>query len=360
MIEWMQMGKRLTLLACAFVFAASMVVGILGGLIRAQESDDESGFALQVAPSPLVASVSPGADTTLELSIRNTSTSKQSLKMGLSSFSVDENSGEVKLGTDEPAEVKDLVSFSEPEFDLAAGEMMTQKITIKVPEDAAFTYTFATTISRKDAVKPSGSTTAIQGSVAVFTLLGVDKPGAERKFELSELMSAKRVYEYLPANFSVKLKNTGNTLVQPKGNIYIQRGSNDQNPVSVIPLNPNNGYILPATNRVLQTDWSDGFPRYENVPDGDTGQTKRKLVWDWSKLSQIRIGKYTAKVVAVYDDGQRDVPVVAEVSFWVMPWRIIGVLLLVLLVFVVGVVTMIRKSTKLVKKHKPSSHEPRE
>lgn len=349
-------------MAFTIAFSATLAIGLLGGRLRAQDTTPDSNFSLQVTPSPLVASLNPGQQTTLELTIRNTSTAKQSLKMGLSSFKVDEDSGEIVLGNDEPEDAKSIVSFSQPTFDLEAGEVLTQKIIVDTPQDAAFTYTFATTISRAKPVKPSGSGTAIEGSVAVFTLLNVDRPGAERKFELSELATNKRVYEYLPAEFSVKLKNTGNTLVQPKGNIYIQRGKDSANPITVMPLNPNSGYILPNTNRTLKSDWKDGFPLYEQVSDGDSGQTKHVLTWDWSKLSQIRIGKYTAKVVAVYDDGQRDVPVVAEVSFWVIPWRIIGAILIVLIIFTVGIVTMIRKSTKLVKRRKSTkeANEPSE
>lgn len=351
--------KQIRIFAIVAVFAASLT--LLLGVIHAQAQDKpDDGFSLQVTPSPLVATLKPGQDTTLELAIRNTGTGSQALKMGMSSFTIDEVTGQVNLGDTEPADVKNIVTFSQPTFNLAAGEIVTQKITIKTPPDAAFTYSFATTISRQNPVKPNGSSTAIEGSVAVFTLLGVDREGAERKFELSEFAVSKRVYEYLPADFIIKLKNTGNTLVQPKGNIYIQRGSNDQNPISVIQLNPNGGYILPNTNRILETSWNEGFPHYETVPDGDSGQTKRKLVWNWGDLSQIRIGKYTAKVIAVYDDGVRDVPVVSEVSFWVIPWRILIGFTLFLLLLVIGIVTTVRKSAKLIKKSKSKHAPPRE
>lgn len=352
--------KQLRIFGLATVLAMSAAVLLITGLHASAQGQPDNGFSLQVTPSPLVATLKPGQETTLELAIRNTSTGSQSLKMGMSSFTVDEASGQVNLGNTEPSEVKDFVSFSEPKFDLGAGEILTQKIKIKTPADAAFTYSFAITISRQEPVKPNGSSTAIEGSVAVFTLLGVDRQGAERKFELSEFSASKRVYEYLPADFSIKLKNTGNTLVQPKGNIYIQRNSNDPNPITVIQLNPNSGYILPNTNRVLSTSWNEGFPHYETVPDGDSGQTKRTLVWNWGDLSKFRIGKYTAKVVAVYDDGVRDVPVVSEITFWVMPWRMLLIFGLVLILFVVGITTTVRKSAKFIKQSKSKHAAPRD
>lgn len=343
--------ERMSTLLIAGVMSLSLVTGLFILQAQAQE-EPQSGFALQVTPSPLVATIKPGEATTLDLVIRNTANESQALKMGLRSFSVDEQTGQVNLGDEEPGDVKDFVSFAQPTFTLAAGEIITQKITVDTPEEAAFTYSFAITIGRQNPTRPNGSTAAIEGSVAVFTLLSVDKQGAERKFELTELKASRKMYEYLPAEISVKLRNTGNTLVQPEGTIYIQRGSNDAEPLSTIALNPTNGYILPNTNRILTTSWSDGFPRYETKTD-EAGQQHKKLVWNWGDISKLRVGKYTAKVIAVYDDGSRDVPVVAEVSFWVFPWRLFLVLFVVVLLVVVGLIVTVRGSARVIKRRAP-------
>ena len=53
------------------------------------------------------------------------------------------------------------------------------------------------------------------------------------------------------------------------------------------------------------------------------GKQVYALKWDSSKLSHLRIGRYTANLVMTYDDGKRDVPLEAVVSFWVIPWRLI-------------------------------------
>jgi hypothetical protein len=50
----------------------------------------------------------------------------------------------------------------------------------------------------------------------------------------------------------------------------------------------------------------------------------QELQWNWADASKLRWGKYTAKLLFVYDDGKRDVPVEGEVSFWVIPWRLVG------------------------------------
>ncbi|MBI2439455.1 MAG: hypothetical protein HYV45_02555, partial [Candidatus Moranbacteria bacterium] len=51
------------------------------------------------------------------------------------------------------------------------------------------------------------------------------------------------------------------------------------------------------------------------------------LKWDWNDASKLRFGKYQAKLLLIYDDGTRDIPIEGMVSFWVVPWRIIAIII---------------------------------
>lgn len=330
------------------LFMAVSVVGLLCAAVHPVTVRAEEGFSLQVSPSPLVATVKPGVDSVQELQIRNTNTSPQALKMGLRTFRVDDKTGEVQLGNEAPQDIEKFVSFEQPTFSLQAGEIMTQRITIRTPASAGFTYSFAITVAQQNPPKPSKGKSAIAGTVAIFSLLNVDKPGATRKFELSSFSVGKHTYEYLPANFTVRLKNTGNTLVKPTGTLYIQRHSNDNTPLMAIGLNQAGGYILPGSSRTFESSWNDGFPHYETKTVSD-GTTQQKLVWQGNAVSKLRFGRYVAKMVAVYDDGQRDVPIVAEVSFWVVPWKLILGGILILLFLVVGVIATTRSFGRAVR-----------
>lgn len=333
--------KKACYIAFVFVFVAVSLGA--GGRAFAEES---GSFSLQVSPSPLVATVKPGVDTTLQLQIRNTSTATQNLAMGLRAFSVDAKSGEVDLGDAPTEDVKQLISFGRPTFSLKAGEIMTQNVYVHTPASAGFSYSFAITIAQTNPPKAENGKSAIAGTVAVFTLLNVDKPGASRKFELENISLDKRVYEYLPASITLKVKNTGNVLVQPQGTVFVQRHASDSTPLASLTLNKSGGYVLPGTTRDYTVVWADGYPHYEQQ---DASGEKKKLVWQGNALSKFRIGKYVVKVVAVYDDGQRDVPVMAEVSFWVIPWRILLISLLVLLLIIIGTVAMLRSFGKAVR-----------
>ncbi len=320
----------------AVVTAFAMVVMPMLASAQADE-----GFSLQVSPSPLVATVKPSTETTLELQIRNTNSSTQDLKMGLRSFTIDKTSGQVKLGDTVSQDVQSLVSFASPMFSLEAGQIFTQSIQIQADKNAGFSYNFAITVSQQNPPKGAKGQPAIAGSVAVFTLITVDKPGAVRKFELESLSVGKNSYEYLPVDIAVKLKNTGNVNVQPTGTVFIQRNSDDTTPLAALPLNDSGGFILPGTSRTFTVSWNDGFPHYETTGQAG-GKATSKLSWKGGSLSQVRFGKYVAKVVAIYDDGERDVPVMAEVSFWVIPWRFMLVSVFAIVILIVGIFVTIR------------------
>jgi hypothetical protein len=64
----------------------------------------------------------------------------------------------------------------------------------------------------------------------------------------------------------------------------------------------------------------------------------------------LRFGHYTAHLVMVYDDGNRDVPLEAYVSFWVIPWRLVIGLIIIALFVCIGLWSTFRKSARLVKR----------
>jgi hypothetical protein len=203
-----------------------------------------------------------------------------------------------------------------------------------VPKDTGFSYSLALVLSRTNNPQNVQSGRQLNGSVAVFTLINIDRPGATKQLQVEKFTSNSSFYEYLPVTFTVTFKNTGNTIVQPFGNIFVGRSSNDTKPLATLPVNDGGGYILPGSNRVVTADWADGFPVFQ-VTGQDTSTPKKTEVWDWSKLSHLRIGPYTAKLVAVYNDGQRDVPLQRETTFWVFPWRVflLAIVVIVLLGF---------------------------
>jgi hypothetical protein len=291
-----------------------------------------SDFSLQVSPSPLVTTVKPGQVTDLELKVRNFGTGTEQLKVEPRKFTVNKTTGEIEFDDTALPDIAPWVSFQPNTFSIDSGEVKTVKVHIALPKQSGFSYSFGIVISRANNQKITSAGRLIKGSVAVFALINVDRPGATKKLDVENFSLSQQVYEYLPAELKVTFKNVGNTIVQPYGNIFIQRGSSDTTPISTLPVNSKSGYLLPDTSRLFTTEWSDGFPVYKTTQRSD-GTESTDLTWDWSKLTDFRIGPYTAKLVAVYNDGQRDVAVEREVTFWVFPWKtILGIIFVLALV----------------------------
>ena len=67
---------------------------------------------------------------------------------------------------------------------------------------------------------------------------------------------------------------------------------------------------------------------------------------NWPVAPFTKAGKF----VMVYDNGQRDVPIEATVSFWVIPWRLVGAALVVSIFVLIGLLSSFGKISKFTKR----------
>jgi len=326
---------------------------VLPGQVRAQEA----GLSLVTSPLPINLVTEPGKTVTTELRVKNNGSQPETLKIDLMKFRAYEETGKPQLLEREPSDdFLGWVTFSEPVFTSVPEEWKTITATFTVPESASFGYYYAFVFSRaEDADIEASRQTAVVGGTAVLVLLEARVPGASREIEVTEFSTDRKFYEFLPATFNVKLRNSGNVHISPRGNIFVEQG-NTKN-IALLEVNSERGNILPQSSRIFQASWKDGFPVYEQqTEDGrvvfdENGETVEKLKWDWNDASKLRYGKYRAQLVLVYDDGARDVPIEGEVSFWVIPWRLLLGLAVILLFFFLGIRSTFRNiSAKIFKK----------
>jgi hypothetical protein len=329
-------------------FAVAAVFAGLFTSARPASAAATGEFHIQVSPSPLVTLVKPGTSTTIDLNVRNNAGETEELKIVPRAFTLDDKSEQLELADDELPDLASWITFGSSTFTVQPGKTFTQHIKLTVPKETGFSYAFAFVISRvNQPVQTTGRT--IKASVAVFTLINVDRPGAVRALQVTRFVSKKGLYEYLPAMFEIDFKNTGNTIVQPSGNLFIQRDSTDPAPLATLSINKAGGYILPGATRTITVKWENGFQVLTPKPQPD-GTTKDELTWNWNQLADIRLGKYTAKLVAIYDDGFRDVPLQGELTFWVVPWLMLLIVLAVLLLLFAGIWSMARSLFKASRK----------
>ncbi len=309
-------------------FFIILIFATLAWVASTAHAAPTTGLNLQVSPLPILLQTTPGGSASADLRVRNAGTTPEKLKITLLSFASDQQ-GTVKLTELSPSDDQyKWAHLSQTTFDAPPGEWQTIKLTINPPKTAAFGYYYAVRYSRVQEVEPKPGEAAYHGAVATFVLVDVKVPGAKREANIASFSADRQFYEFLPTTFNVKIQNTGNLHLSPQGSVYISQGG--KNNIAVIPINDTQGNVLPNSTRTFSGSWDAGFPVYVTQHDASgnpikdkNGNVKKTLNWDFSKVNHLRVGHYTAKLVMVYDNGTRDVPLTATVSFWVIPWRLI-------------------------------------
>jgi hypothetical protein len=291
---------------------------------------------LTISPALVNLVTKPGQTVTADLRVKNSGTETEHLQLSLLKFGANGDSGQPQLmGRGPSDDYFDWAHFSVDHITAEPNVWMTVKMTITVPPKAAGGYYYAAVFSRLNPSVAEKNQSAVQGGTATLVLLDAEAPAVKHQANIVSFTADRKFYEFLPATFTVKMRNDGDVHLAPVGSIFIKRGSSR---VDLLDFNTAHGNILPHTNRAFTIGWQNGFPVYAERHGGNDlvtdkhGQPVRKLTWDFnSPLSKIRFGHYTADLLAVYDNGQEDVPLEATVSFWVIPWRLLGIVLLALL-----------------------------
>lgn len=323
---------------------ALLIIGLFFFLSSATVSAQTNAGDLRLVTSPLPINliVEPGKSISTALRIQNQGTNPENLKLTVMKFRAYGEEGAPRLLDPEPTD--DFISwvhFSEDSFTVNTNEWKTITATFNVPDTAAFGYYYAFVFSRAvEQTSGEQGETVLAGGTAILVLLEARVPNAKREVTIAQFKSDRAWYEFLPASFTVNLQNTGNVHIAPRGNLFIGReGEKEETRLEV---NREKGNILPDSGRSFRVDWNDGFLRYKNkeedgkIVHDENGDIVKVLDWNWKDASKIRFGKYEAKLLLVYDDGHRDVPLDRVVSFWVVPWRLIGGSFLIVLLALMG------------------------
>jgi hypothetical protein len=335
---------------------------------------------LTTSPLPITLDANPGQTVTTEIKIKQSGGDDETLMVHLLKFAAYGDTGKPALSERGPEDAWfDWASFDKPSFDAPNNVWQTVKMTIKIPKTAAFEYNYAVEFTRAgDTNTPSGGgkvTTGIAGGTAVLVLVNVNAPGAHRHMSLESFGVEHRIVEFLPTTFDVKLNNDGNVFLQPLGTIFVTQGKNQ---VGHIVFNEQKGNMLANSHRLYLSTWTDGWPHFDvaktsdnktktdrhgnvektvsfslptanSTVDGTDASTANPIMQAEGNnpLSRFRFGQYTARLVVVYaDDFGRDVPVTSQITFWVIPWRIMLVLLVVLVVLGLAVYYLISNAAR--------------
>ena len=141
--------------------------------------------------------------------------------------------------------------------------------------------------------------------------------------ELISFQVDKRLYEFPKVRFETRISNTGETHITPVGEIHLTNIFKQD--IATIPFNEN-----------LQSTLREEFGNYETMWNyGSFLTPEKKLV----------LGPIDAKLILTYRSTRPGfAPLMADTSFWIIPWRYI--LLAILIIVTTTVVVKIYKKKK--------------
>jgi len=172
--------------------------------------------------------------------------------------------------------------------------------------------------SEEEGAKVSISSEVVaQVNIDIGTNHHQDCADNEVNLSLVEFIVNKRfpIFNYDQVPFLTKLENKGNLILTAPGGYIEIFGLGEKITIS---FNPENLNVYPETVRKFDDMWTD-----EEYP-------REGSFWDkfFYELMHLRIGKYSAQLgVTKNVDSQ----IVATDTFWIIPWRVILVLLVIIL-----------------------------
>ncbi len=343
----------------------SLVVGLVLTILPVllpPHSAHAADFNLTTSPLPIDLSTKPGTAIVTPLRFQNTSGQTAKVDITLKKFSANSDSGKPLIL--DPGPHDDFihwVRFSQTSITAQPNVWYTVNMTITPPKDAAFGYYYAAIFSEESGNSSTNPQThnKVSGAIASLVLLDVNAPGEKRQLSLTNFTSTKKLYDFLPANFNITIHNSGNVHAIPSGDIFISR--DHKTSIATLDINPNQGNILPGTSRTYQVSWQDGFPLYQlkrtngQIVSDSKSKPVQQLNWSGTNLSKLRFGRYYAHLTMTYNDGTKDIPIDQELAFWVVPWKLLFVLLIIGLLALAGLYGIGRSIWRKVKRWRKKS-----
>lgn len=268
----------------------------------------QNALGLSAIPPRLEVTVKPGEHLTKEIKVTNNSDTERVINTKIIDFIVvDQKGTPIKLENESGNKwsASQWIQTSESSFKLKPQETKAFVLTIIVPENATPGGHYAMVLhnpSNEVVLSETGS--AIEANVG--TLVYITVPGEIKQQASVDYIKYPKFSEYGPINFETSISNLSDIHIKPVGNIEIRNwfGGKTAN----ITYNESNNNIFPGTSHVF----------------------KNTLDQKWL------FGRYKASLNATY--GTSGSPLTAYVSFWVIPYKI-----LILIITVIILITIIIK-----------------
>ncbi len=271
----------------------------------------QTNRSFTVSPPSLKFSLKPGSKTEKQIKVTNQSAGKLDFVVNTEDFVVTNKEGTPELlppGT-LPSNRFSASSWSTalpPAFSLEPGKSQTVTLYLQVPTEASPGGRYFAV-----AIKPVGAGGVDQGA-AVNTVIGtlvyltVEGPVTEKAQVVN--FTAPRFSEFGPIEFLTEIRNLGDIHLAPQATVEVKNLFGQK----VYSFALDNLNIFPGTIRIYKNSWE-----------------KRWL-----------FGPFIAKLAG---SGGKNNPLIAQTTFWVIPYRLIISVILVLVIIIFGLLYLKRR-----------------
>jgi len=302
----MHMNLRKT--ALGLIATSLLLVGVFTAHVGAQAANANAAQGIQISPTLVQLNGSKGNTYNINLGVTNVTGTDLLYRTSITDFGASGETGSphifINTKLTPASSVRTWVNVL-PEFTLVAHQARTVTAQITIPSNAepGGHYGVIQFSGTAPTVKSTGvGLSASAGVLLLVTVAGnINEQANLASFYTSSAVNGKEnsFFESGPAYLIVRIQNVGNVHVEPIGNISVTDMFG--NVVASLPVNKDKSNVLPNSIRRF---------------------TGAKVNKDWM------FGRYTANLTLSY--GTHGQAITGTIYFWVIPYRLILVVLLVL------------------------------
>ncbi len=306
------MHRITTLATAALLGLATALLSLNPVLAQRSTNPANNGQALEIAPPVINLKGNPGTTIKTTVYLRNVSRGELIVTAETNDFVAAGEDGTPKIllnndSSDDPYSMKDWV-VPPAELRIVPKEIKTMSIKINIPTSASPGGHYSVLRFTARAPSVSGQGVALSASLGSLILLTVNGKFTEsmsvQQFAASKNDRIGKLFEGIPIDFIVKLTNNGSVHEQPTGQISITDMFGKS--VGTVNINQPPKNVLPHSTRKFQ------------------GSLDSTVIGN-KKL----FGMYHAKLTVSYGTKQK---VTSELTFWVIPWKIVLVVIALLII----------------------------
>jgi hypothetical protein len=295
---------------CPVYFSAVLLVifPLVSSAAYTIDQVDVSGVTQKdfvVGPGKLELELEPGQTKTVLITVANRMGNTRTFNLEVEDFTGSRNPAEtvVLLGAERgPYSLKDFLKFEKSSFELKNGERATIPVRVSLPTDAEPGGRYGSVLVSTTAKEAtSAQRSAIVSRLGV--LFFVKTPGEVNEDGVLKKFSTRGDQSFFgsgPVTFELLYENNGSVYLNPYGEIRIRNIIGQE--VGSVEVDP--WFAMPQSLRL------------------------REITWDRPYL----IGRYTA--TALINRGYGDTVDEQTISFWVLPWKLLGTAFVGILVIV--------------------------